>query len=365
MNRTEYLLVLILALITQSCICKKENVAILKSEVMTGIGILGHTSTALKDESFIIVGGVEKQITRKEILRFKDGVVTTIGSLQKARYHHTETLLPNGHILITGGYHVDAGNQALSEIEEVDLATGSSNVVANLKFARAGHTAVLLSDGRILIAGGANGQPLNTAELYDYKKKRILRTLTMKESRSNFDAITLPSGKVILIGGHGSNMKSIELFNPKKNTFSNAGFLHFGRFIHKSILLDNGKILITGGFNLKETMSEVELYDISTQKSTVLQPMSSRRDGHSLIKTPNGKIIVLGGADLGGLSSATQVFDPSTNKFSAGSSIDYPVEGHTANLLHSGKILIYGGNFVVPWYLFDPEIKYQKLKNQL
>jgi N-acetylneuraminic acid mutarotase len=316
MKQLLYHLILLLTLISVSCLSKKDPVPTgLSATSLDNVGILGH-----------IVGGVENQTTRDEILQFKKNKLSRIGQLQFARYHHTETLLPDGKILIIGGYHRDAGGAPLREIEEIDLHKGTSELVAFLNTARGGHTATLLKDGRIL---------------------------TMKESRSNFEAILIPTGQIILIGGHGSNMKSIEKFNPLTNSFSRAGYLHQGRFIHKCILLNNGKILITGGYDNVDSLNEAELYDIKTQGSKKLTPMNVDRDGHRLIKISDGRIIVIGGADMGVMSTMTEVFDPVTNKFSPGPELDFGVEGHTAHLLSNDQILIFGGTSEAPWFYID------------
>jgi hypothetical protein len=364
-NQIDLFLIFIFLIFLESCKNSSSKNEKKIAPMLTGTGILGHTSTRLKNTIYI-VGGVEKQITRNEILRFSNGEVIILGNLKKARYHHTENLLPNGKLLIAGGFGTDAGVNSLHEIEEVDLNTGITEVVGSFFVARAGHTSTLLPDGRILFAGGSNKEPLDTAEIYDPKKKKIIKLLTMLESRSHFSATLLPSGHVILIGGHGSNMKAIEKFNPYTDSFSRAGDLNYGRFIHKSILLNNNKILVTGGYDVKDSMSEVELYDIKTQKTKIVEPMRVDRDGHSLVKLNDGKVLVLGGADMGKVTDTTEVFDPSTNRFKSLNYLNYKVESHTADLLQSGKIIIYGGNAEVPWYFFNPENpRFRQLKNEL
>src|SRR5437764_9136216 len=82
------------------------------------------------------------------------------GSLAIARSGHTATLLHNGKVLVAGGFD---GNITLARAELYDPAKGTWSTTGSLKTARAYHTATLLANGKVLVAGGGN----NSAELYD------------------------------------------------------------------------------------------------------------------------------------------------------------------------------------------------------
>jgi large repetitive protein len=81
---------------------------------------------------------------------------------------HTATLLPNGKVLVAGGYGGQF-NQALASAELYDPASGTWTPTSSLSVARGGHTATLLPDGKALVAGGQNDTNgfLASAELYD------------------------------------------------------------------------------------------------------------------------------------------------------------------------------------------------------
>ena len=90
---------------------------------------------------------------------------TNTGSLATARYWHTATLLPNGKVLAAGGYD---GNNISASAELYDPASGTWTTTASLAEGRNAHTATLLADGTVLIAGGASASgALDGAELYD------------------------------------------------------------------------------------------------------------------------------------------------------------------------------------------------------
>src|SRR6266436_6398683 len=87
------------------------------------------------------------------------------GSLNTGRYWHTATLLPNGKVLVAGGYD---GVNYLSSAELYDPATGTWTATGSLGAARAAHTATLLPNGMVLVAGGDDSSfnRLASAELY-------------------------------------------------------------------------------------------------------------------------------------------------------------------------------------------------------
>src|SRR5579859_346272 len=89
---------------------------------------------------------------------------TTVGSLNIGRSGHTATLLPNGKVLVAGGENdVDL----IAEAEIYDPATGTWRFTGPMNLARTFHTATLLPNGKVLVAGGNNYGSLTNAELYD------------------------------------------------------------------------------------------------------------------------------------------------------------------------------------------------------
>ena len=82
-----------------------------------------------------------------------------------ARDEHTATLLPSGRVLIAGGY--DGDHSQLASAELFDPTGGTFTATASMAVGRSGHTATLLRDGRVLVAGGiGSAGTLESAELY-------------------------------------------------------------------------------------------------------------------------------------------------------------------------------------------------------
>lgn len=115
---------------------------------------------------------------------------------------------------------------------------------------RYSHSVTLLSDGRVLVSGGATnyGLILNTAEVYDPAKGRWFSGGYMTATRYRHPALLLPSGKVLVSGGYlGSGIVADELYDPAVNNWSEIKSMAVSRFRYTATLLPSGKVLVTGG----------------------------------------------------------------------------------------------------------------------
>src|SRR5947207_2587048 len=126
-------------------------------------------------------------------------------SLNTARYFHTATLLPNGKVLVAGGYN----NSYLTSAELYDPASGSWSATGSLTTARYAHTATLLPNGKVLVAGGYNNSGyLTSAELYDPASGSWSATGSLNTARYFHTAALLPNGKVLVAGGYNGSFLS-------------------------------------------------------------------------------------------------------------------------------------------------------------
>ena len=124
------------------------------------------------------------------------------GPLHTARYSHTATLLTNGMVLVAGG--IGAGN--LSSAELYNPTTGIWTATGSMTNTRYGHTATLLPNGLVLVAGGFNGAYLSSAELYNPAVTVELGPqcrFTWNIARYGHTATLLPNGLVLVAGGIG------------------------------------------------------------------------------------------------------------------------------------------------------------------
>jgi len=139
----------------------------------------------------------------------QSGTWTATGSLITARYPHTATLLPNGKVLVAGGQDYST---IFASAELYDPASGTWTATGSLNTGRHSHTATLLPNGQVLVAGGpgTNGVTTASAELYDPASGTWMATGSLNTARFQHTATLLPDGKVLVAGGSGDT--SAELY---------------------------------------------------------------------------------------------------------------------------------------------------------
>jgi N-acetylneuraminic acid mutarotase len=248
---------------------------------------------------------------------------------------HTATLLENGKVLVAGGYSSDTTFLNTAEIYSPDSAAWSPT--DSIATARKNHTATLLPNGKVLIVGGDIGAPpyFSSAELYDPAYGTWSATGSMSFGRSGHTATLLPNGKVLVAGGAGS---IAELYDPVSGAWSPTGSMAHSRGGHTATLLPNGKVLVAG------STAESELYDPASGTWSLTGSMSTLRVLHTATLLANGKVLVASG--MSGFMSFTataELYDPASGTWSlTGSMADYR-SGHAASLLPNGKVLVTAG----------------------
>ena len=223
----------------------------------TGSMATGHysqTATLLPSGKVLVAGG---GTATAELFDPLTETFTPTGNMTAARYGHTATLLANGEVLITGGTGNQAGGlDSLASAEVFDPGKGTFTEIANMTSTRYGHTATLLANGEVLITGGDGIKcyvvcPLASAEIFDPATMRFTAGATMTASRLFHTATLLNNGTVLIAGGIGDGTPETialtELFNPSSRTFSPTGSLTSPRSSHTATLLGSGLVLVTGG----------------------------------------------------------------------------------------------------------------------
>ena len=278
------------------------------------------------------------------------------------RSGHTATLLPDGKVLIAGGMR--ANQDFYKSAELYDPATGKFQPTGEMNQRRVGHVAVLLTSGRVsgkvLIAGGWAGDGgTDSAELYDPATGRFTAIAKMTSRRGRPSATLLPDGNVLIAGGEERNnlpLASAEIFEVNTLSFHSTGSMHLARISHTATLLSDGRVLIAGGYG-DSIASSAELYDPKSAAFVETGSMGTARCKHTAGLLPDGRVLIAGGSNSrgwnGNLSSA-EIYDPHTRKFTATSSMNdsrfkLPDE---AVQVPSGRLLIAGGSKDVE--LFDP-----------
>jgi hypothetical protein len=177
--------------------------------------------------------------------------------------------------------------------------------------ARASHTATLLSNGKVLIAGGNDvhtGVALKSAEIYDPSSDSFVPTNDMSTLRAGQKATLLATGNVLLMGGDGATTTtSAELYNPStsiagvQGSFSVTGSMSMVRNSYTATMLPNGNVLVAGGTNTSGYIGSAEIYNTSTGLFGTPIAMGVMA-GHTAILLPSGKVLLAAGMGVTGLS---------------------------------------------------------------
>ncbi len=217
----------------------------------------------LTDGRVLVAGGIDWSIdagTAYGVAEFYDPHTTTwttTGSLQTARYAHRAVLLDNGRVLVVGGYK--KGDELLASAELYDPKTGSWQSTGDIPSPRVAFGLVKLRDGRVLVAGGFTGPSwtkrtyVASAALYDAKTGQWSETQPMKYQRAGCSTTLLSDGRVLVAGGWAANgleLASAELFDPTAQTWRPAAPMSVPRRNHRATLLPDGSVLVIGGSSL-------------------------------------------------------------------------------------------------------------------
>src|SRR5262249_37285239 len=232
-----------------------------------------------------------------------------------------------------------------------DPASGTWTVTGSLSTARYPHTATLLSNGMVLVAGGIASA---SAELYDPASGTWTVTGSLNTARVDHTATLLPNGMVLVAGGFDTTFiasASAELYDPASGTWAATGNLNAARAFHTATLLPNGMVLVTGGedgptfttFTPSDILSFAELYDPASGTWTFMGSLNSRRADHTATLLPNGMVLVAAGVSLIDLLTRAEPYHPACGTWTIPGSLNTARWRHTATLLPDGMVLVAAG----------------------
>jgi WD40 repeat protein len=227
-----------------------------------------HTATLLSDGKVLVSGGND---TIRTAERYDPATQTwtSTGTMATPRRFHTATLLPDGKVLVSGGRGASSTGAPptnLKTAERYNPATNTWSATPAMSTTRSHHTATLLPNGKVLVTGGFGGSgtgvPLASAELYDPTSNTWSSTGAMASPRRYHTATLLPSGKVLVAGGYDgtSDLASAELYDPNTGTWAPTACLAQARHHHTATPLPSGEVLLIGGEDGMGRLTSAERY---------------------------------------------------------------------------------------------------------
>ena len=265
----------------------------------------GFPATLLRDGR-VLVGGIEDTtasdaISSAEVYDPESGTWTETGKMI-GDGHGTATLLRNGMVLVAG-----------YSAQLYDPESGTWTETGKMTTPRYLHTATLLSDGRVLVAGGdvIPDIVVDSAELYDPDTGSWSATANMRAKREPIGSFLQPDGKVLVVGSGGGDPQAVELYDPVTRAWMATGSMVAPRFDYAAASLADGKVLVLGGNENSGVLASAELYDPGTGTWTSAAPMlrshgTPGERGTPAIPLLDGTVLVAGGQDcLDGVCVAT------------------------------------------------------------
>ena len=290
---------------------------------------------------------------------FYSGSLKSDSPMIEPRSGHTATLLSDGKVLIVGGMRRNQDFYRSAEL--YDPVTAKFQATGDMAISRVGHAAVLLHSGKVLIVGGWIGHgETDSVELYDPATGKFSALTKMTSKRGGPGATLLVNGDVLITGGGDTDgpggIASAEIFHAASSTFEPLAPMHSARIEQTTTVLRDGRVLIAGG-RADSVTASAEIFDPATKKFSVTGNLLTARYKHSAGLLPDGRVLIAGGSDdrdwTGKLNSA-EIYDPQKQTFTAASLLNdrrfkLPRE---AVQLASGQLLFAGGSKIVEVY--DP-----------
>jgi Galactose oxidase, central domain/Kelch motif len=325
--------------------------------VMAGGKFGGHgpglTATLLRDGTVLVVGGARGDGSA-ERYDPSTGRWTSAGTPLHPRLNHTATLLPDGRVLLAGGYY---GGHDRATTEIYDPASNGWTAGAPMHTARERHQAIALLDGRVLVVGGIGDDSAVdvTAELYDPRTGTWSATGRPKAFRAAWTAplVRLSDGRVLFAGGTNGNdqdQATAELYDPATGVWTATGSMVEARAGHTATLLGDGRVLVAGGARSYsgKALPTAEIFDPGTGTWSETGSMVEALADFSATLLPDGTVLVAGGSQPGDgvsiASTSAELFDPGTRTWRATATMAAARYGHSATLLPDGTVLVAGGH---------------------
>ncbi len=308
-----------------------------------------HKATVLADDRVLVTGGCTlrgcdgfERALASELFDPTEGRFIPGPEMTTPRAGHTATLLRDGRVLLVGGY-AGEGRRALATAEVYDPGTNAFRRVGDLSGGRADHSATLMPDGRVLVAGGTTGHrdALRTTELFDPKTDRFAAGSPLGSPRSGHAAV-VTEGLVVLAGGTEDFVSAVATTDVLRGArWSPGPPMGTPRVKHAAVMLPDASLLIVGGSTDaegRELLDTTEVLDIAAMRAEpgpVLSEGQYKLEG-AVTRLSDGRVVIAGGQRV-------DVYDPASGQISTTADPPVPRRSFVSASTLADGVLVAGG----------------------
>lgn len=308
-----------------------------------------HSATLLADGRVFIAGGTSYDATSSTwrlvlTTEIFDPVTETFASgpdLLEGRSDPAATLLPDGRVLLVGGYRQDATRLLTAELWDPStngISSGGNVPATDMVLPKA----VTLADGRALIVHPSLGQ---SGEVFDPATGQFSGVGPFQFGHGCMEIERLADGRVLVVDGNTASPS--EIFLPASDTFAATGSVLRSRCYLNTALLADGRVLVTGGELGGSGASPAEIYDpIAGGFSETGTPAYRVSSGGRAVTLADGTVLIV--------SDSAERYDPVVGLFQVTGSPNVGRRDHTATRLLDGRVLVVGGCFDCGAEIYTP-----------
>jgi hypothetical protein len=346
MLKRSYLSVLILGVLFSGCQLLKPQVATVEV-------------TRVVRETQVVTLEVTRVVTATAAATLEESfdpnqwqiLLTEGATLSLPRAHHTATVMQDGRVLIAGGTRNP--DEHLNDTEILDPASGTITISAPLLTPRHDFTATALLDGRVLVVGGYNARDgwLDDAEIYDPETDSWSSAPPIFPHGVHHSATRLQDGRVLVVGGcigSGVCTEKTEIFDPAMDAWIETAPLETERASQAAVLLKDGRVLLVGGDNGSGDpgLGDALLYDAVTDTWMPTTEMTQQRIFPQVALLKDGRVLAAGGANIDSSALAlrsTEIYDPAADAWIAAAPMTQPRYAFALQALPGGQVIAVGG----------------------
>jgi N-acetylneuraminic acid mutarotase len=310
----------------------------------------GHLAILLPNGQVLVVAGndggdgSDAPLLSAELFDPMTGQWSQAASMRTRRTSPAGTRLADGRVLIAGGFDHPAAQVMLASAEAYDPMNDSWSSAGMMTQPRAGATAILLGNGKVLVVGGMPTFSVgvsDTAELYDPQTNEWSAVPSMSTPRAFHTATLLQDERVFVVGG--SAVPTAEIFDPVSNHWLDAGAMSEARFNHGAALLHDGRVLLAGGQGATNRQT-ADIFDPNTRTWAQASNMSTPRGGITAVTLASGEVLVSGGLlNPDGSTATAEIYNAETDAWRTAGTMNEDRYYHTQTVLADGSVLVVGG----------------------